>query len=175
MISYCAGTILSDLSDHFINFIQLPLASQPPKPKPIFKREINLNNVSNFKISLNAVTWAETLSQNGVNEAFESFWATFSELYQLHFPMKKVKFNKNVHKINNYMTQGLIISRKIKLELCKKASKERSQAAADKYKKYRNIFNQLMRASKKLYFNSNFENHKKIQRKHRNYLRRLQT
>ena len=51
--------------------------------------------------------------------------------------MTRSKFNKNIHKINNYMTQGLLISRTTKLELCKKAAKERSQLAIEQYKKYR--------------------------------------
>ena len=91
------------------------------------------------------------------------------DLYLLHFPMKKVKFNKNIHKINNYMTQGLLISRKTKIELHKATIKERSPLATENYKKYRNIFNQLVRASKKLYFNNNFEKHKKNPKKPGSY------
>ena len=50
------------------------------------------------------------------------------------------------------MTAGLLNSRKTKLELCKLAAKERTPANELKYKTYRNLFNTLMRKSKKMYF-----------------------
>ena len=73
------------------------------------------------------------------------------------------------------MTQGLLISRKTKIGLHKLAVKERTKLTSDNYKKYRNIFNQLVQASKKLYFNNNFEKHKKILKKPGNYRRKLHT
>ena len=111
------------------------------------------------------LNWHDTVTQNNVNRAFENFWTVFSDLYQLHFPVVKTKFNSNIHRINDYMTTGLLVSRKRKLELCKIAAKERTVLATQNYRKYRNLFNTLMRASKKLYFGSNLEFHKKNPKK----------
>jgi len=59
------------------------------------------------------------------------------------------------------MTKGLLISRKTKIELGKAAAGQRSEEATQRYKKYRNLFNTLLRASKKLYFSSNLTRNKK--------------
>ena len=157
--SYTAGTLIFDISDHFINFIKLPQQKSKTKQKPTFKRNFSQTNVNNFKETLSNFNWAETLTKNDVDTAFNSFWSVFLDFYNLHFPLKKFKFNKNSHKINDFLTAGLLISRKNKLELCKKATKERTAEALLKYKTYRNIFNSLLRKSKKMYFDSNFKTH----------------
>jgi hypothetical protein len=33
------------------------------------------------------------------------------KLFDISFPLTKIKFNKNLHKINNFMSAGLLISR----------------------------------------------------------------
>ncbi len=162
---YTTGTLIYDLSDHFINFIKLPLAKPKLLQKPTFKRNFSQNNVNNFKTSLSSINWNETLTINDADLAFNSFWASFIDLYNLHFPMTKFKFNKNIHKINDYLTNGLLISRKTKLDLCKKAAKERTAEAVNKYKTYRNIFNTLLRKSKKMYFDSNLNANQKNPKK----------
>jgi hypothetical protein len=146
------GTIISDISDHFINFIQMPFSKPKVKTKIVNKRNFNPTSIGNFKDALGAMGWNTVFEKNEVDSAFECFWKDFSQLYELHFPVTKFKFNKNVHKINSYMTSGLLISRKTKLELCKKASKDRTEESFQKYRAYRNLFNTLMRASKKMYF-----------------------
>jgi len=59
------------------------------------------------------------------------------------------------------MTQGLLISRTTKINLHKIAVKERSKQANEQYKKFRNIYNSTLRASKKMYFDKNFELNRK--------------
>jgi hypothetical protein len=64
-----------------------------------------------------------------------------------------LKFNKNHHKIEKWMTRGLLTSRSTKLTLEKIASSSQNQADINSYKTYRNIFNKLIKQSKKNYFN----------------------
>jgi hypothetical protein len=64
---------------------------------------------------LNNINWNVILNDNDVNSSFEKCWDIFNTLYDLHFPLKNVKINKNVHKINNFMTKGLLVSRKNKM------------------------------------------------------------
>ncbi len=73
--------------------------------------------------------------------------------------------NKNVHKINDYLTSGLLISRKTKILLHKKAASERTIEANQKYRTYRNLFNTLVRKSKKMYFETNLNSNKKNPKK----------
>jgi hypothetical protein len=75
--------------------------------------------------------------------------------------MTKAKFNKNVHKINNYMTSGLLISRSTKIKLHKVAVKERTQQSMTHYRNFRNLYNATLRISKKMYFDKNFSLNKK--------------
>ena len=63
------------------------------------------------------------------------------------------------------MTAGLLISRKKKLELCKKAAKNRNAESLLAYKNYRNLYNSLLRASKKMYFNDSLNANKKNPKK----------
>ncbi len=95
-----------------------------------------------------------------VDEAFDEFSNIFSNLYELNFPLIKHKFNKNVHKINNFMTAGLLISRLQKIKLQKIAANSRLPADTLKFKQYMNLFNSLVKASKKLYFEQNLHNNK---------------
>ena len=63
------------------------------------------------------------------------------------------------------MTAGLMISRTKKLELCKLAARDRNNVTTEKYKKYRNLYNSLLRTSKKMYFDKNFDLFKKNPKK----------
>ena len=83
------------------------------------------------------------------------FWDDFHTLFELYFPMKKMKFNKNKHKINNYMTKGLLISRNNKIILQKKAI-AKPNLFYNAYKNYRNIFNRTIRLSKQMFLDDNF-------------------
>jgi len=158
---YKTGTIISDISDHFINFIELNKEKVKLNPKLEAKRKFSHENLTNFKETLSNLNWDEVCSVNDVDRSFDLFWNIFYDFYKTHFPLTKSKFNKNIHKINNYMTQGLLISRATKINLHKIAVKDRSQHANENYKKFRNIYNTTLRASKKMYFDKNFELNRK--------------
>jgi len=63
------------------------------------------------------------------------------------------------------MTRGLLISRATKLKLHKIAVKERTQQSIDHYKRYRNLYNVILRQSKKLYFDKILAKTKKKSKK----------
>jgi hypothetical protein len=151
------GTILTDLSDHFMNFLTIPLAygsndsKTPNKPT----RTFTLPSMTSFKNDLSALTWNDVTSLNDVDASFDTFWDNFSTLYELHFPLKKQNFNKNTCRINEFMTTGLLISRTNKYDLHKKSIIE-PQLYLERYRNYRNLYNTLIRLSKKLYYDSKF-------------------
>ncbi len=153
---YDTGTVLLDISDHFMNFITIP---QPAKtkaaPAPKEARFFSLNNMTNFKNAIGQLSWNDVLSIQNVDESFDAFWTSFSTMYDLNFPLIKFKFNRNLHSKRDYMTPGLLISRKRKLELHKMAIID-PPTFSTQYKHYRNIFNSLLRASKKLHYDSKF-------------------
>jgi hypothetical protein len=98
--------------------------------------------------------------------ALYAFWTDFKQSYDLCFPIVTTKLNRNIHKINGYMTSGLLVSRKNKLKLHKIALCDPLPVNVAKYKSYRNIFNLLVRKSKSLYsedsLNQNVGNPKKL-------------
>jgi len=148
-----SGTIVSDLSDHFINFISLGNSNNStPLCNHRYERVFSQQNKSNFLNTLNNMSWRNVLSQKDVDPAFDEFWDVFSPLYDIHFPLTKIKFNRNMHKINNFMTTGLIVSRAKKAALHKIYLKDLSADSKHAYILYRNIYNKLVRIAKKEYY-----------------------
>lgn len=115
-----SGTILTDFSDHFTNFITIDVTINRKSPQFCYSRNFSPAKIRNFKLTLETLRWRNILTINDPNEAFEEFWTTFHTLFELHFPLKKSKFNRNIHKANNFMTIGLLTSRKNKNILQKK-------------------------------------------------------
>ena len=59
------------------------------------------------------------------------------------------------------MTPGLLVSRQTKIRLHKASIHTPSHENKSCYKKFRNIYNTVMRASKKMYFEKNLKNAKR--------------
>jgi hypothetical protein len=110
-----SGTIVCDLSDHFINFTEIITPfNRSKKADIITKRQITCENVNRLKIALQPLRWERVLNKLTVDEAFDEFSSIFTNLYELNFPLIRYKFSRNVHKLNNFMTAGLLISRQTK-------------------------------------------------------------
>ena len=71
-----------------------------------------------------------------------------------HFPIRNVKFNKNFHKKEKWMTKGLLRSRETKIRLANEKSKFPSEENRKIFKDYKNLYNKLLRAAKKLHYSN---------------------
>ena len=109
---------------------------------------MNKENLEKFKLNLQTFNWDEVTNSTETDDCYNKFWSLYSTLFDLHFPWVTSNFNRNVHKISNFMTVGLLTSRKTKLKLLKLSLTVPSEENRNKYKQYRNIYNTLMRASK---------------------------
>jgi hypothetical protein len=158
------GTLLTDISDHFMNFISIKKPVKSSVSQFIYRRNLSPENVNNFKESLSRLRWNNVLTCNEVNESFELFWNDFNLLYELHFPLKRIKFNVNYHKVKSYMTAGILTSRRKKLVLQKKVLVNPA-LYKNEYKIYRNLYNSVVRASKKMYIEDNFKKFEKNPKK----------
>jgi hypothetical protein len=153
-----SGILTLKISDHF------PIFFSSAKPKPIVPpkfitvRDFSVKNINAFKNDLHAISWNDVYSCEDVHECFESFSSTFNTIYNLRFPSRQIKFNKNVHKIEKWMTQGLLISRLNKLlpnipqlrTACKKAFFENQLCKyQSNMKKTWELINMATRKSKK--------------------------
>lgn len=143
------GSVIDDLSDHFVVFVQPGLSGAKSKPKSVKKRNFCQVNLDSFKNALSALDWQAVTSLTDVNLSYETFWKMYNDLFELHFPWTSTRFNRNFHKISNFMTKGLLISRKQKLDLQKASISNPTHLNLTYYKNYRNLFNKLIRASKK--------------------------
>jgi hypothetical protein len=117
-----------------------------------------------FRDELRKLRWNNVYNSDNVNQSFNTFWDDFNTLFEMHFPLTKNKFNRNFHKVNDFMTSGLLISRRTKVSLKKKAILNPTNFL-DLYKRYRNIFNSTIRLSKKLYLKEKFKSYEKNPKK----------
>ena len=146
-----SGSIIEDISDHWITFLQPYLTKYKTKPKAVKSRQINTENLEKFKTNLQNVNWDDVTNCDNVDDCYNSFWTLYSSLFDIHFPLTAVKFKRNIHKISNFMTKGLLISRKTKMNLHKSSLINPSTENKHNYKRYRNLYNTLLRASKKIH------------------------
>ena len=100
------GTIPTDISDHFFTFSALNNTHKQTVQREIALRDFSQTNLNEFKAALNNLSWQNVLVQTDVNCAFDEFWNTFHSLFEIYFPIKKKKFNKNAHSINKFFTKG---------------------------------------------------------------------
>ena len=66
-----SGTILTDFSDHFTNFIAIPLKQVKSANEFRFSRNFSINNMQKFKDTLSNLRWQNVLNCKEVNESFE--------------------------------------------------------------------------------------------------------
>jgi hypothetical protein len=128
-------------------------------------RSFNEESLANFKRMLGGSDWANVLDSDDVNVAYDAFWSTYSDLFQLNFPLKKMRFNKNIHCQKPFMTKGLLKSRETKKHLHLQTLTDRSPPTLEKYKKFKNLYFKTLRAMKKLYYSSKFEENVKNSKK----------
>ena len=123
------------------------------------KRFFTKANVESLKQALNVISWNDLEIIECPNEAWNYFWNIFYDFYNLYFPLKTVRKNKQCFPLQVFMTPGLLISRKEKLRLSKVLKSNPTAENKEHYVKYRNMYNNLIRKSKKLYYSNKFEKH----------------
>jgi hypothetical protein len=160
-----SGSIVDDLSDHWPTFMQLNSKKIKNKPSVGKRRLVNTVNMTNFRNTLSNLAWNDVLLTNDVDSCYDLFWRQFKNFYDLHFPMVTFRANRNFHKISDFMTQGLIVSRRTKITLLKQQLNNPTVANIEKYKKYRNLYNKLIRIRKKDHFNERLSKNQKNPKK----------
>ena len=173
--SFTSGSITEDISDHFITFIQPNISRTKTKPTNIKKRQYNGDNMDNFKRDLQQLSWDNVKTTTDVDSAYDAFWDTYKTLHDLHFPIVTTKFNKNLHRISDFMTQGLLTSRKRKITLHKIAITDNTPDNWLTYRTYRNYLNKLVRASKKMHYETKIHDNARDPKKTWDILKEMTT
>ena len=98
------------------------------------------------------------LNESDVNKAYETFLDKLLYYYNKNIPLVKRKNGKTNKQ--PWITKGLMHSIKTRNKLYKAAVTTRCSKSFDKYKKYRNKLNTLIRLSRKMYYSQRVENNK---------------
>jgi len=152
-----SGSVLSDISDHFFTFTRPVLPTSKKQTKFSNVRNFSQASMNQFKTALSGTDWSHVTNSNDVDDAYELFWNSYSELFDIIFPKKKVRFNRNIHKMSPFMTAGLLVSRITKNKLFKAKLLDNSAANLQKYKDFKSVYSKTLRAAKKLYYQQKFE------------------
>ncbi len=89
--------------------------------------------------------------------SYNSFSDIFTNFYELHFPKRTIKFNKKFHKIEPWFTKGLLVSRNNKFRLSSLSAKKPSLENTRNFHLFRNLYNRVLKAAKKKYFDDEFQ------------------
>jgi hypothetical protein len=132
----------------------------------MLSRDYSLNNLNTFKRELSEKDWGCVVNSQEINTSYSEFWNVYKTCHDAAIPLKKKRFNKNIHKKHPFMTLGLLISRKTKNKLHKRSIAEPSEANTQRYKQFKTLYFRTLRGAKKLHFTNklkeNAKNPKKI-------------
>ena len=154
-----SGVMIDSMSNHFACFAEINLNKPKPAHDPYrSSRSFTLENLNHFKTSLLNQSWVSVLDNICVHSACENFMKIFFELYEICFPVSRVKINKKFHPVNPFMSKALLVSRAQNLKLSQVAKRFPTDVNKNIYKSYRLIYNRLVRAAKKNYYNRKIQN-----------------
>jgi len=109
--------VTSRISDHFPVIFFVPTSKPRSNRKSIFARDFSEKNIGKFKETLHSLRWRAVLDEEDPQIAYNVFSDIFFNLYDLQFPLKEIKFNKNFHNKEPWMTKGILVSRIEKIRL----------------------------------------------------------
>ena len=160
------GNITTVISDHFCQFISLPLAETIPKPKDRYGRNFRDFNKENVLSDMRNIDWQYLLDIQKINPnlSIEKFLTKMSQLMDKHVPLKKLSQQEILQKDKPWITKGLIASIKKKNVIHRKMCRTKNPVAKEelniKYKMYKNKILKLTRLSKANHFNNYFSENK---------------
>ena len=158
-----SGIIESSISDHYPQFISYNniRKTRPKLPKYIQYRQINKQYTNIFLHKLNNTNWNVDVNCTDINLMCDAFLSKFTCAYHTCFPIENVKCNKYKHKLNKWLTNGILTSIKSKdiqyTKLVKEKKKTKKVTLQNNYKTYRNILNKTIRLAKSNYWSAKFE------------------
>ena len=146
-----SGIYPTDISDHFpvfhISYSQKHIVTSNP-PRNV--RLINNTTLSKFKSKIETTNWVDILNMNNVQEVYDKFIQTLTNIYNDTIPITKLTPRKNPHK--PWLTKALITSIKKKNKLYSKYLKYKINTDHEIYKKYKNKLNHLLGITEKNHY-----------------------
>ena len=154
------GIFTTQIADHltpFIIFHNKEKKKEILKPKYVESRPMNEDSFKALRDELAVTNWNEVLVETNMDRKAERFNTVLLSALNKCCPKKRVKFNKNVHSMDESMTQGLLVSRKRKQKIFDKWIKTRDKDVLRYHTKYNTLYNILVRKSKKMTHEQKFK------------------
>ena len=155
------GILCSDISDHYSVFF-IDYTTKLSISEPVYtSRNFSQANIDQFNTKLQEYDWVPGLLSDDPQISFSHFHKTFSNLYDLCFPVRKTHCNyKNKMP---WLSSGLKKSIKIKNNLYLRSI--RSPCYESEYKDYKSKLTRLLRYSEREYHQNLLTKHKSNLRK----------
>ena len=152
-----AGIAVAEVADHLCPFViiedkKLMEAEKKNKHKTITIRVNKEENQKKFKETLAKISWETLENEEDINKKTEMLTDTINKAYDEAFPLKEVRFNKNRHAVEKFVTQGMLESRTNINNLYKEALKKKDNQLLEAYtKKKRCLQKGLQKGQRRLF------------------------
>ena len=161
------GILCSSISDHFTVFHiagNKMGVDTTDQSRPVLQRNFSQRNINRFINEMNNVDWKPTLDLNELEAAYNNFQMKLTNLYNICFPLTKVK--KRYYTKKPWLTSGLKESIKVKNK--KYVNRHNGPNPAQQeidYKRFKNRLNHLLRLSERKYLSELIMKHKSNMKK----------
>ena len=150
-----SGIIYTQISDHFPVFSSFSLPNNinsEPSYVTYRKRLYNDDSINSFKSALSNFKWEDLLTGQDVNNDFDIYMNTFTQLYNRYFYVREYKVKKE-HTSKPYITEGIRKSIKHRNKL-QKLSAKWPLTYEKEFKRYRNMLTSIIKTAKDSYYKS---------------------
>ena len=154
-----AGNLVTDLSDHFPNFVSIKGHRYQNNTRLKYKesRQFKPQNIKGFKNHLANVDWNFATNDDNPETSYSKFITKTTEILNIHCPLKAIKISNRKLARKPWITAGLLKSIRTKDKLYKKYLTKPTDDNKLKYTKYRNLLNNLLRSAKKSHITTELE------------------
>ena len=171
---HTSGIFVTDVSDHLTPFLVCEGQTVNTEQKGVY-RKIGEEEIKNLKLFLRNEDWTQ-LETAEEGTKYEKFSQIFQDTFNLLCPEKEKTRNRKLYPEKEFMTFGLLTSRETKESLHRRFVQTRNQTNLTMYKRYKQIYEKLIRKAKAMYwtdfFQENLSNIKKIWNKANTVLNR---
>ena len=168
------GIIVSNLSDHFMCFICLDKRPTPvTMPKHVNFQVSDIQSINKFKSAMNNIDFLSMINTDlntNPNVTYNVIHNCISQCLEKYLPHKSVKFNKYKHKLNPWISNGILKSLKTRDTMYKDL--KRTPPDSPEYdskntnlKTFNKIITKSIRIAKFSYFKNMFDKYKQDSRK----------
>ena len=163
-INLHAGTLTSSMTDHYMNFIFISNFKRVSNPKYITYRPFTESNIIKLRNKLNDADFSPIYATENPNTSYNLMIDIYKKNLDEIIPLKSARFNKYKHRINPWITKGILTSIKHRDKLHKKMKNAKSLTQKAKLEKdfteYRSLLHKTIQKMKRKYELDIFEKSK---------------